>query len=267
MPLTRDLPIQRQRLGNKGVFLAGVDVLYDGGLAVINTSGYAVAGQDAAGYRFGGVVDGQVDNSGGPAGAKKVNLHREGEFLLAFSGTATQADVGKRVYVVDDQTVGLAQPGTGNVFAGVITEYVSASQVWVDIEPAAKRMPGQIEVLSGDLTAVTGTTVGGMLQLANPFGQTVYILDVLLDVTTEATGAATADVGVAADASTGSDTLLDGVDVGSAAILANNIDNKGTNGRRSRKWTASQYINGTASATLAGLVGTYYITVLIPTAQ
>ena len=55
--------------------------------------------------------------------------------------------------------------------------------------------------------------------------------------------------------------------MGAAAIIGNNIDNKGTNGGRGIAWGSTQYITGTASATLAGLVGTYKIVCAVGTAR
>lgn len=120
-------------------------------------------------------------------------------------------------------------------------------------------MSEQKGAYSGSLTAVTGTTAGGILSLLNPEGATLIITRFIIYLTTEATGAATGDFGIAANGTTSSDTLLDGVDLGSAAGIFDNFDDQGTNGQSVLTWGASQYITGTASATLAGLVGTYYI--------
>jgi hypothetical protein len=110
------------------------------------------------------------------------------------------------------------------------------------------------------LTAATTTTGGDALGLANPEGATLYITGLILDITTEATGAANVNAGIAAAATTTSDTLIDGVDVGSAAIVANSEKHAGTNGMGMVKWTSSQFLTVTPSATLAGLVGTYHVT-------
>lgn len=109
------------------------------------------------------------------------------------------------------------------------------------------------------LTAVEGTTAGGALSLANPEGVDLIITRLILDITTEATGAAAVDAGVAADGETSADNLLDGLDVGSAAGIFDNVDDQGTNGQSVLKWGASQFVTITASATLAGLVGNAYI--------
>jgi len=114
-----------------------------------------------------------------------------------------------------------------------------------------------VKVIEGSLIAGTGTSGGELLALANPEGVALILLGLLIDVTTAATGVANADFGVAANATTSGDTLMDGVDIGTAAIFASNYDNPGTNGLFWHQWSASQYVTGTPSATAAGLVGTY----------
>ncbi len=114
--------------------------------------------------------------------------------------------------------------------------------------------------VQGSLTAATTSTGGDALALANPESATVYVVGLILDITTKATGAATVDAGIAANATTSSDTLIDGADVGTAAIVANSIKHAGNNGMSMVKWTSTQYLTVTPSATLAGLVGTYRVT-------
>ncbi len=120
-------------------------------------------------------------------------------------------------------------------------------------------MDEQKGALQSALIAVIGTTGGGILSLANPEGADLIITKFVLNITTEATGAATGDFGVAANGTTSSDTLLDGVDLGAAAAIFDNVDDQGTNGQSVLLWGSSQYITGTASATLAGLVGYAYV--------
>jgi len=113
--------------------------------------------------------------------------------------------------------------------------------------------------LYGDLTAAATTTGGDALGLANPEGVDLIITRFVLKITTEATGAATVDAGVAADATTSADDLIDEADVGSAAAIFDNIDDSGSNGQSCLDWGADEYLTVTPSATLAGLVGTYYV--------
>ena len=242
---------------------AAVDVLYAGGLANVNTSGYVAAASATQGEKFAGVVAEQCDNSAGVAGGKTAVILRKGDFLLGFNGTAVAADVGKHVYVSDDANVRLTQPGVGNVFCGIIVEFVSATEVWVDIEPATRPMLSRVEVLTGDITAATTTTGGDAISLANPWGQTAHVLELILEVTTQASGVATADAGIAADGTTSADNLQDGTDVGSAAITSTINDHAGTNGVVGKTWDSGEFLTVTPSATLAGLVGTYKVVVVL----
>jgi len=108
------------------------------------------------------------------------------------------------------------------------------------------------------LSAPSDNTVGGILKLQNPEGDDLIITEFLLDITTEASGAATADIGVDDGGDVSSDSLLDGVDIGTAAgLFATTVDG-GTNGGPA-KWPSGYYLVATASADATGLVGNAYI--------
>lgn len=123
------------------------------------------------------------------------------------------------------------------------------------------RMGGDYRgVLVAKVALGVSDTAGGVLAWANPTGGSILVQRVILDVTTKATGACTLDVGVAADGTTLNDTLLDGVDVGTAAGVFDNIENQGTNGVAAKKVTSSQYVTASkATGAAAGLVGYAYI--------
>ena len=106
------------------------------------------------------------------------------------------------------------------------------------------------------LTPAPVTTGGAVASIANPFGFDVFILRAVLDVTNVSTGVATVDVGVAANGTTTNDTLIDGKDVNAATGTFDNITDKGTNGKATRKWSTTQFVTATASASVAGLAGT-----------
>lgn len=108
------------------------------------------------------------------------------------------------------------------------------------------------------LTAVTTTTAGGAAAIANPEGVDLIITRAVLYIPTASAGAATVDVGVAANGTTSADNLIDGVSV-AATGAKDNISDAGTNGKARQVWGASQYVTATASATLAGMVGYLYI--------
>lgn len=120
-------------------------------------------------------------------------------------------------------------------------------------------MPEQNGCLKVALVA-GGNTAGSVLALANPEGAQLLITRVILNVTTGAGGAFTADCGVAANGTTSSDTLLDGVSIVAASVV-DNINNGGTNGKARQLWGASEYITITPSASIAAtaFAGNAYI--------
>lgn len=102
------------------------------------------------------------------------------------------------------------------------------------------------------LTAATTTAAGGVVSVANPLGVDLIIVQAYLNITTAATTSAnTIDLGVAANGATSSDTLIDGTTTTAGIKTAS-----GTNGAVPRTWSTTQFVTGTASATLAGMVGT-----------
>ena len=109
------------------------------------------------------------------------------------------------------------------------------------------------------LTAGTTTAGGDILGIANPEGADLIVTRLIVNVTTAATGVATADFGIAADATTTSDTLLDEIDIGTAAAIFCNFDDQGTNGQSVVLWPSDEFLTGTPSATAAGLVGYVYV--------
>ena len=104
-------------------------------------------------------------------------------------------------------------------------------------------------------------TGGGVFGWVNPEVGAILVTRVVLDVTTKATSAATLDVGYTVTGiTTSSDTLLDGVDVGTAAGVFDNIENQGTNGVSAVKVPAGKWLTASkASGACAGLVGFAYI--------
>lgn len=108
-------------------------VIYGGAMVVAVATGYRSAADMAGviGARVVGVSDYRVDNSAGAAGAKKLRVRR-GVFKFGKTGAITVADIGKDVYVADDQTVQVAT-GTNSVVAGELLELDEDGDVWVQI--------------------------------------------------------------------------------------------------------------------------------------
>ena len=128
--LTQDRNTSRREGVELDYEVAAGAKIYAGSLVCLNTSGYAVPGADTAGYKFLGVAQEQKDNSSGANGDLTVRVRRTG--VHRFAGTALAiTDIGTSVYVSDDQTV--AKSTTNSVACGQIAEFVSATEVGVDI--------------------------------------------------------------------------------------------------------------------------------------
>lgn len=110
---------------------------------------------------------------------------------------------------------------------------------------------------------VTGavTTAGGVFAW-RPEDQSRahYINGLVMDVTTKSTGASTIDIGIGATSTTSSDTLIDGVDAGTAIIVANTQKHAGTNGMGKVKLAAGSYVTASmATGDTTGLVASVLI--------
>ena len=112
----------------------GAQTIYSGTLACFDTTGYVVSAADTAGYVLGGVAEEKAVITAETDGTHNIRLRRKGVVRLAIAAAAV-TDVGKPVWVTDDQTVQLTP---GNVLAGVIVRCVSTTAVDVDIEPGTK---------------------------------------------------------------------------------------------------------------------------------
>jgi len=150
--------------------VAASTTVYSGSLVCINTSGYAIPAANTAGYKLVGIAQEQADNSSGSNGDISVKVKRVGAWSLTSSGLAI-TDEGAAVYVSDDQTVSTTP---GHVFAGVILDYVSATEAWVDIEPATR--PAQFPLSALKLTQLNTATMTDNVTLTNA-SATVQFLD------------------------------------------------------------------------------------------
>lgn len=127
----------------------------------------------------------------------------------------------------------------------VSDEAVAASKV--------SRLPKVAKVALGNTD-----TAGGVFAFSP--GVAALITRILINRTVASTGACTIDVGIAANATTLNDTLIDGLDANATAAVADNINDAGTNGKARQRITSSQYVTGSvASGASAGLVGFAYI--------
>ena len=94
----------------------------------------------------------------------------------------------------------------------------------------------------------------------NPEAGAIIVNRIILDITTQSSGASTIDCGyTAVSATTSSDTAIDGLS-GATAGTFDNIENQGTNGVSSLKVAAGKWITASeASGDVTGLAGYAYI--------
>lgn len=123
--------VTRQGLDRGTGKLAASTTIYGGTLVFTNASGYADDDVASGVNPFAGIAVDTVDNSAGAAGALNVELYTEGRFLLTGSGFA-QTSVGKPVFATDNYTITLTPAAA--TYIGVITNYVSSTKVWVEID-------------------------------------------------------------------------------------------------------------------------------------
>jgi Uncharacterized conserved protein (DUF2190) len=130
--LTNDRDTVRKEGNYASYPVKGGAVIYAGAMVCIGADGYAVPASDTAGLKFMGVARAYVDNSTGASGSLQVEVWRRGCFNLAASGMAL-ANAGDDVFALDDQTVGITGASTNHIKCGAVSEYVSATSVYVDI--------------------------------------------------------------------------------------------------------------------------------------
>ena len=124
--------VKRRHAQNEDSFpVLASTAIYQGTLVyVVAASGYAT-GDDAGGANaFVGVALETADNSSGSNGDINVRVIPVGQFLLTGSGFS-QATVGDLVYGIDNFT--LQTSATSATLIGRVKEYVSSTQVWVEL--------------------------------------------------------------------------------------------------------------------------------------
>jgi len=121
--------------------IKAASTIYKGAMADVDTGlgagdGYLRRGADTAGHVMMGIaVENSTAVAGESDGSRYVRLYRTGSFKIPCSG-ATQAWVGRQVFVVDDNTVGLIQQTANRIVAGIVTEYIDSTHVRVNINCA-----------------------------------------------------------------------------------------------------------------------------------
>ncbi|WP_337050191.1 hypothetical protein [Serratia fonticola] len=103
------------RMGDIVAFkVAAGELIPAGTMVCINTTGFAVSGTLAADLVYVGRANARIDNTTGQDGDLMVEVQRGRMFAWNNDGTVTQADVGKKVYIADNQTVQQANAGASS---------------------------------------------------------------------------------------------------------------------------------------------------------
>ena len=196
-----------------------------------------------------------------------------------WAGKTLGANPPIAVTVGDSITISLADAPVGSMlyrgpsgweFVGT-PGFVEVSGSGVDQIVPVERIIGPYA-----FTGETATTGGGVLATpisAENFGlgllqffddAPIVITEIIVYVSTVSTGAATLDIGIAANGSTSADNLIDGLDVHSATGVFSNVVNGGTNGKPLVLAGAGTHLTVTGSADTTGLVAEIWVKYLVP---
>lgn len=133
--LTTDRITEMREPGLSHYPMAASTIIYEGSIVCLNTAGLAIPAVSATGNVTVGIARARVDNSAGAAGDAYVQVFAP--ILARLPATSiTQAMVGEVMHVVDDQTFDDAI-GAGTVKLGVLAEFISTTDGFVWIDPAA----------------------------------------------------------------------------------------------------------------------------------
>jgi len=124
--------------------VAASTIIYLGTHVCLNASGYLVSAADTSGYRYAGKSAEYVDNSDGSDGDLYAEVYVSGEFESDMESALSVDDVGKRVYVKDNNTLGLSSDVTNHVFAGFVAE-VNSAEDWIRIAPDFEKLETHLD--------------------------------------------------------------------------------------------------------------------------
>jgi hypothetical protein len=172
------------------------------------------------------------------------------------------ANQGDALVVESGGEIGVLSGGTLELKTGSSLKAGSATLAPADLATlAGTAAAGEATIHIAKVALAALDTAGGVFAWANPQAGTIEVTRVDIYITTKSTGACTIDVGVTAvSAATKDDTLLDGIDVGTATGILTLVDQAGANGKNRQllatgKWVTASMDSGAA----AGLIGSAYI--------
>ena len=130
---TADINIINKSRGLQSYPVAAATTIYQGSFVALDASGYLISATGVVTQKFVGIASEGVDNSAGAAAAKYCKVYTGGQLFKVITSGAALAYVGQPVWISDNQTVSFTP---ANMFGGYCTEYVSATAIYIDIEPA-----------------------------------------------------------------------------------------------------------------------------------
>lgn len=133
MPLTQDRNTPFKDGETLPVPVAAATKIYAGALVVADAAGFAAPGSVATTLTYLGRAEEAVDNTAGANGDKSVVVRRKKAFKWKNHGAdaLVQADLGKTVYIVDDETVAKTNGGNTRSAGGKLVA-LEADGVWVE---------------------------------------------------------------------------------------------------------------------------------------
>ena len=107
--------------------------IYAGAIVCANATGFGTPGATSTTLTYLGRAEDTIDNTGGVDGAKTITVRRKKMFKWnnLAADLVTQADLGKPVFIVDDETVAKSSGGATRSPAGKVLG-VDADGVWID---------------------------------------------------------------------------------------------------------------------------------------
>ena len=114
--------------------VAAATTIYQGGLLMVNASGYVEPATPTSGSFFAGIASADVDNSGGLDAALDVLCFQSGLHLMAPSGVAVtdvMSDAFAETDNVADTTIGAASTANAQKCGKIVN--LEGDLAWVDI--------------------------------------------------------------------------------------------------------------------------------------
>lgn len=129
----RHYGLEEERI--EGTYPAQVDVTYGGSAMSFDANGDC--GPLLTSETFAGFAVAKVDNSGGSAGDKDVQVYTQGLIVLTVTGLNDHNDVGVTVYATDDNTFTLTT--SGGLAIGKLHRWISGTSGVVRFQGATVR--------------------------------------------------------------------------------------------------------------------------------